>query len=785
MDADRAEPGAAHPSRRYDAEIAVTTHGVVHVTASDWGSLGYGQGWACARDHLPVILDQVVKATGRRARFHGAGPQGAHVAGDLGYQMLGLRDRAVALRDAQPEDIRQLVGGYVAGVNRAVEETDPASLPAWCRDAEWIAPVDELDFYAHLWDVTLMASGRNLVQLIGRAEAPGPDGPVPPSPMEALGPPRAASNGWAVGGDVTASGHGMVLSNPHFPWYGEARFWECHLRIPGEYDVYGVSLLGAPGIQMGFNRTLAWTHTFSRGHRFTLARLDLAPGDPTAYRHGDGVRSMEPETHSIEVRAEDGSVDEVSRTLWRSHHGPMLNLPLLGWGTEVAFSYRDANIDNHAVLEQFVRMGQAHSVGDLRRVFHQVKGMPWVNTMAADVHGDAWYTDASATPRLSAGAQSRFVARVEEDFVASLLYQNRIAMLDGSDPDDDWLDHPDARSAGLEPPEALPELSTRRVVINANDSHWLNAPDHALTGYSVMGGLEATPRSLRTRQNLRLAAALAARGGVTCDDLLAAVFDNASLSAELLVDEVVARCRGRGELTVEGHVADLDHAAEVLSAWDRCFDLDSRGATLWREFMSGFGDAAWLDAGPLFAQPFDPADALLTPRGLADAPTDGDDPVLHAMGHALRVLAAAGIEPDAPLASVQWADRGEVRVPVHGGGEGEGMLNVLAPTGALPPASLEPLPEPPMAVPGRERTGLSEGGYRVTYGTSFLMAVELTAAGPAAVGLLAYGQSSDPSSPRYRDGTEAYAAKAVRPLRYTDEEIAEDPELVRSTLRTE
>jgi acyl-homoserine-lactone acylase len=65
------------------------------------------------------------------------------------------------------------------------------------------------------------------------------------------------------------------------------------------------------------------------------------------------------------------------------------------------------------------------------------------------------------------------------------------------------------------------------------------------------------------------------------------------------------------------------------------------------------------------------------------------------------------------------------------------------------------------------------------------MAVELTAAGPAAVGLLAYGQSSDPSSPRYRDGTEAYAAKAVRPLRYTDEEIAEDPELVRSTLRTE
>jgi acyl-homoserine-lactone acylase len=766
----------------YEADIAVTTHGVVHVTAQDWGSLGYGQGWGCARDHLPVILDQVVKATGRRARFHGPGRQGAHVAGDLGYRMLGLRERAEALRDAQPEELRHLVAGYVAGVNRVVGETDPESLPEWCRGAEWIAPIEELDFYAHLWDVTLMASGRNLVQLIGRAEAPGPDGPVPPSPIDALGPSAGASNGWAVGGDVTASGHGMVLANPHFPWYGEARFWECHLRIPGEYDVYGVSLLGAPGIQMGFNRSLAWAHTFSRGHRFTLARLDLAEGDPTAYRHGDTVRSMEPETHSVEVLGEGGALETVSRTLWRTHHGPMLNLPLLGWGTEVAFSYRDANLDNHAVLEHFLRMGQATSVGELRGVFHRVQGMPWVNTMAADAAGDAWYTDASATPRLSEGAQSRFVSRVQEDFVASLLYSNRIAMLDGSDPDDDWLDHPDSRSPGIEPPEALPELMTRRVVINANDSHWLNAPDHPLVGYSVMGGLERTPRSLRTRQNLLVAQRLAARGGITVDDLLGAVFDNASLSAELLLDAVVDRCRGRGVLEIEGHQADLDHAAEVLAGWDGSCNLDARGAVLWREFMGGFDDAAWSDAGRLFAEGFDADDPVATPRGLAVAPSEQDDPVLHAMGHAMRVLAGAGIEADAPLGEVQWAARGDLRVPVHGGGEGEGMLNVLAPTGALPPASLEPLAETPIAVPGRERSGLSQGGYSVTYGTSFLMAVELTGDGPVGVGLLAYGQSSYPGSPRHVDGTRAYAAKAVRPLRFTDEEISADPELTRFSL---
>lgn len=49
--------------------------------------------------------------------------------------------------------------------------------------------------------------------------------------------------------------------------------------------------------------------------------------------------------------------------------------------------------------------------------------------------------------------------------------------------------------------------------------------------------------SLRTRQNLRLAQALTQRGGVDVTDLIAAVLDGASLSAELLKDEVVTVCR--------------------------------------------------------------------------------------------------------------------------------------------------------------------------------------------------------------------------------------------------
>ena len=782
-------------THRYEADIRWTTHGVAHIRADDWGGLGFGQGWACARDQLPAIADQVVKVRSERALHFGRGRDDANVASDFGYLALDVVGMGERIRDAQPEHLRDLVAGYVAGYNAWLAEADDTgALPVWCRDAVdldgngdgWIRPIDETDFYAHLADVTLMASGRNLAGLVGRAVAPGADGPAAPSPIDALGGSSgAASNGWAFGGEATASGHGLVLANPHFPWYGEARFWECHLTIPGELDVYGVSLLGTPGVQMGFNEGLAWAHTFSCGHRFTVQRLDLVPGDPTSYRYGDGERSMRSTLHRLRVREEDGTVGTIERLLWHSHYGPMINLPLVGWGLEIGFTFRDANVENVGVLRQFLGMDLATDLDQFRSVYADVQGLPWVNTLAADRSGRCWYADASATPALAPDAQQRFKDRLRDDLIAALLFENRVALLDGSDPADEWQEHPGARSPGLEPFDALPQLERRDVVVNSNDSHWLTHPDEVLEGYPVLCGLERTPRSLRTRQNLRTAHRLAATGAVTTDAVIEALFSNESLSAELLVDEVVERCRTVSRITVEGHEADLAAAAEILARWDRRYDLESVGATLWRELIGGLPDAAWRNAGPLFGTPFDPDDPVATPKSLAAPPAGPpeSDPVLHALGHAVRVLDAAGVPLDAPLGDVQWAARGETRVPVHGGGEVEGLLNVLTPYGALPPASLEPTPPKPVALTGRERTGLGAGGYQCDYGTSFVMAVELTDDGPQGVGLLSYGQSGDARSPHHHDGTAAYAAKEVRPLLFRDADIDADPELVRRTVR--
>ena len=177
------------------------------------------------------------------------------------------------------------------------------------------------------------------------------------------------------------------------------------------------------------------------------------------------------------------------------------------------------------------------------------------------------------------------------------------------------------------------------------------------------------------------------------------------------------------------------------------------GATTWAPGAPGGGSwsarsppAERHDAGPLFAEGFDPADpwppcgpgargrrprrrprrARCRPRrqGPGLRPGSPSTPARRgAVGHAGR---RAGARP-------RWR-------------RGRGMMNVLSPWARWRRCRWSPC-RPARWPPGRERTGLAPGGYQCDYGVSFVMAVELTDDGPDAVGLLAYGQTGDARRP--------------------------------------
>jgi acyl-homoserine-lactone acylase len=62
---------ASADDERYSAEIRRTEYRIPHILASDYGSLGYGYGYAFAQDNLCVMADRVVTLRGERSRYFG------------------------------------------------------------------------------------------------------------------------------------------------------------------------------------------------------------------------------------------------------------------------------------------------------------------------------------------------------------------------------------------------------------------------------------------------------------------------------------------------------------------------------------------------------------------------------------------------------------------------------------------------------------------------------------------------------------------------------------------
>lgn len=104
----------------YSAEITRTEYGIPHIVADDWGSLGFGQGYAYSQDRACTLLDQIIKVRGERAAWFGPGEGDANINSDFAYRHLGLWADADQRFGDQSERVEEMVSGYVAGFNAAL-----------------------------------------------------------------------------------------------------------------------------------------------------------------------------------------------------------------------------------------------------------------------------------------------------------------------------------------------------------------------------------------------------------------------------------------------------------------------------------------------------------------------------------------------------------------------------------------------------------------------------------------------------------------------------------------
>lgn len=801
----------------YEATISWTDEGVPHIVGDNVKNVTFGQGWASAHDRICDLADQVLKVNSQRARWLGPGNGNEHIDSDFAWKAIGIR--AIAEKDwvnASNELIEQFEA-FSAGWNAYLEETGSDNIDGWCQGEEWVQPIEALDVYTYARSITVLASSAALAEYIPTAQPPtsantASDEQATAELDGALLNTTVASNGWAIGADRSESGHGMLIANPHFPWEGELRFWESHLTVPGEVDIYGVQLSGLPGMAIGFTEDMAWTHTVSAGDRFTAYTLDLVEGSPTSYHYGDTTKDMTSEEFEIEVLV-DGELTTESRTLWRSHYGPIINFPGLGWNENIVITFRDANIDNEEFIEQYSRVAQAQTLDDIIELNEQYQGIPLFNTIAASRDGRAWYADTSATPKLSKEAEEAYRNRLESDLFTQIAQDNGVVLLDGSDPLFEWVDTEGARDPGLVPFSEMPQLERADYVFNANDSYWMSHATELLDGeFALLHGRQGTERSARTRENAFVLQDISPDGlagddaKFNLDELSGAAVANMSFYARELLDDVVARCESAGPIELSDIAAadavdplaattvDLGPACEVLSAWDGSYEIAHSGPPLWREFLRGFQREELSNVDSIWMNPFDAAQPLTTPNGLIAATSDGVDPVLVSLARAVQVLDDAGYGPDVTLGEVQVALRNGERVPIHGGFHSEGITNVVGEGGS--PSILDPELTGSMWQPFRPNSALrqefpdtatSNGSdasdtaatpealgdpeYRIAYGTSFLLAVEFSESAPAARAFLTYSNTEDRENPQYLDATRRFSEKRWRTLRFTAEDV--------------
>lgn len=793
-DSDESARSGTTTAPIYNAKIVRTQFGIPHITADDLPSIGYGFGYAVAQDNFCVLMREIIVAQGESARYFEEAVdfadeeefnEDAYLENDFVWKYFNSDELINEWVSSQPDDIIQGGTGYVAGVNRYLEETGVANLAngdEGCRNAPWVRPITKMDMYKLLRKLTLYASTQQFVSAINAAQPAvgnvaksktGSGGQLKSASDEQLlatlqnlqldilpDTTEMGSNAYALGANVTQSGRGILLGNPHFPWQGSQRFSMAHLHIPGQYNVFGAALIGIPIINIGFNKNVAWSHTVSTARRFALFELSLAPDNALQYIYDGETRDITSTTVSAEEKLANGDIVNREKTLYFSHLGPIVDIGVLndalvlfgGWPAlgNKAYVLHDANLHNSRGLEYWYDMGKSENIAQLKTAQNHV-GNPWTNTIAADREGTAFYGDMSVTPHIS----DALVDSCANSLVAGALLSNRLFMLDGSTSDCQLGSDADAPEAGIFAASSLPSITTRDYAANANGSYWLSNPEQLLTGFPLVIGAENIAQTMRTRLTfVQAQERIAGTDGLgeakfSVDNLQDVIYGSRNMPAELMLDDFIPLCDAVTDWSpYTTNTGAAEQACNILAAWDKTSNIDSVGTHIFQEFWFSVIDDTLLDGDAMWSVAFDPADPVNTPNTLKIADPIIQAALLSALANAVDILLENNILLDSPWGDVQYSPRNGENIPIHGA-SGSSSFSVI--TSEL----------------------IADQGYTdIRHGNSYMQTVTWDDSDcPDAFALLSYSMSTDPESAHYADITRAYSEKQWIDVPYCDADI--------------
>jgi acyl-homoserine-lactone acylase len=517
-----AAPLAAQSDLARRVTIYRDTYGIPHVLGETDAATMFGFAYAQAEDNFWRIEENYIRSIGRRSEVEG--PSG--LIQDRRNHALEIPRLARAEYRRLPRNMKALLDAFAAGLNAYLAdhpEVRPRLLP---RMEPWYP----LAFIRYNYFQTgfLFASGIRSGDWPSAAE----DAPLVSKDF--------GSNGWVIGPSKSATGHAMLLINPHLPFFGHGQVYEGHVISKQGWNFSGYTRLGFPFPYVGHNETLGWVSTDNSGDQADLYAETFT--DSLHYRYGNSVRRATVWVDTIVVKTPNG-LERRPYTFTRTHHGP-----IMGTRDGKPLAMRLAKLEGDGWLAEWYAMTRARTVAELKAAM-QPLNMQFGNVMAADVGGNTWYLYNGAVPR----RDPRF---------------DWANVVDGSDPATEWK--------GYHRLDELPQLLNPASgwMQNCNTTPFLltstgNPDSSRFPKYMVLDG--DNMRGYVSRQ------ILAGTPRFTWDEWVRAAFDTRVSAADSLLPQLL------NDSTVRSDSARAARA--LLAAWNHRSDTASVAMTLFDRWM--------------------------------------------------------------------------------------------------------------------------------------------------------------------------------------------------------
>ena len=499
------------------------------------------------------------------------------------------------------------------------------------------------------------------------------------------------SNAYAIAPSKSESGNAMLVINPHLPWSDFFLWFECHLNAPG-FSSYGISLVGMPSMTMAFNAYLGWAHTVNpidASDRYELTLQD------DGYILDGKVLPFEKKEASLKVLQSDGSFMDQKIEFKYSKHGPVV-----GQNEDHAYAVRIAGMENAQIFQQYHLMAGAKSFQEFEAALKMLQN-PMFNVIYADREGNIFYLFNGNIP-----------VRAEGDFN---FWKGTI---DGTVSNYIW--------DSIHPYKDLPRVlnPSSGFVQNCNDAPWTCTDPPVLNSEDYPAYFSSRGTFLRPQRAVNM---VSHTSSISFQDLIDIKHNTGMEAADRFLDDLL--------LAVEKFPDSIClEAADVLRAWDRKTETESKGAVLFASW--------WNRVTPsLFAEPWNPKDPFNTPKGLGNEEK------------AVELLAktASDLLTRQGSLDISWGELYRLRIndidlPANGGPGDYGIFRTLY--------FVEDSDHKNRAIAGETFVAVVEFGEKVNANV-----------------LLGYGNATQPGNPHMGDQLGMLSEKKMRPALLTKEQI--------------